>query len=192
MRIGLYFGTFNPIHIGHMAIANYLLEYAEIERLWFVVSPQSPFKQQANLLDNHQRLELLRRAIGNNPKCKVSDVEFELPTPSYTADTLAHLRAIHPELEFYLLMGGDNLQQLHRWKNYETILQHHHILAYPRPASPIPVQFQNHPSIRLVDAPLMEISSSFIRKAIAEGKDMRYFLPFATWQYLQEKKFYTE
>lgn len=190
MKIALYFGTFNPVHIGHMAIANYILEFNEIEQLWFIVSPQSPFKQHENLLNNHQRLEMVQRAIGNNPKYRASDIEFKLPIPSYTIDTLKHLAEQHPQHEFYLIMGGDNLQQLESWKGYETILKNHHILAYPRPGYIIPSEYQNHPKIHIVNAPLMEISSSFIRKAIKEGKDMQYFLPHETWQYLMENRFY--
>lgn len=190
MKIGLYFGTFNPVHIGHLAIANYMLEFTELDRVWFIISPQSPFKQKQNLLDNYQRLEMVHRAIDGNHHYKASDIEFKLPIPSYTVDTLAHLTEQHTEHEFYLIMGEDNLQYLHKWKNYEVILKHHHIIAYPRPGSHTPVEFQNHPHIQKVDAPLMELSSSFIRNAIAEGKDVQHFLPHETWKYLSEMNFY--
>ncbi|MFV0554795.1 MAG: nicotinate (nicotinamide) nucleotide adenylyltransferase [Mangrovibacterium sp.] len=189
-KIALYFGTFNPIHIGHMAIANYMLEFSDVERLWFIISPQSPFKQNQNLLDNYQRLEMVHRAIGDNPKYRAVDIEFKLPIPSYTVDTLAHLAEQYPEHEFYLIMGEDNLQHLNKWKNYEVILEHHHILAYPRPGSHTPEEFQNHPHIHCVEAPLMELSSSFIRNAIAEGKDVQHFLPHGAWEYLEEMGFY--
>ncbi len=190
MKIGLYFGTFNPIHIGHMAIANYMLEFADIDRLWFIISPQSPFKQKSNLLDNYQRLEMVHRAIANNYNYKASDIEFKLPTPSYTVDTLAYLTDLHPEHEFWIIMGEDNLQHLHKWKNYEVILQQHHILAYPRPNSCTPEDLKNHPHVHLVNAPLMEISSSFIRNTIKEGKNVEFFLPRATWEYLNDMNFY--
>ncbi|MFV0522681.1 MAG: nicotinate (nicotinamide) nucleotide adenylyltransferase [Mangrovibacterium sp.] len=190
MKVGLYFGTFNPVHVGHMAIANYMLEFTEIERLWFIVSPQSPFKRKKNLLDNYQRLEMVHRAIGNNHKYKASDIEFKLPKPSYTIDTLAYLTELHPEHEFWLIMGEDNLQYLHKWKNYEVILKHYHILVYPRSDSSTPKEFQHHPRIHKVDAPLMEISSSFLRNAIQNGRNIQHFLPFASWEYLTEMNFY--
>lgn len=189
MKIGLYFGTYNPIHIGHLAIANYMVEFTEIEKLWFVISPQSPFKTKKKLLDNYQRLEMVSRAIDYDTRLQASTIEFKLPIPSYTIDTLTYLKEQNPDHEFYLIMGGDNLQHLHKWKNYEMILSDHKILVYPRPGHDIET-YLTHPNIQLVNAPVMEISSSFIRKSIADGKDVRHFIPSKAYQYLDEMNFY--
>ena len=133
MKIGLYFGTFNPIHIGHLAIANYMLEFAGIDQLWFVVSPQSPFKQKQNMLDDYQRLELVNRAIGDDLRMRVSSIEFKLPKPSYTIDTLTYLQEEFPAHRFSILMGSDNLENFHKWKNYEQIIENYPVIIYPRP-----------------------------------------------------------
>jgi len=190
LKVGLYFGSYNPIHVGHMIIANYMVEFAGIDQLWFVVSPQNPLKHKASLLKDYQRLELVQRAIGDDDRFRASNIEFNLPQPSYTVDTLAYLKDKHPTYEFTILMGADNLKSFHKWKNYETILENFGIIVYPRPGSDvsdIPLQG----NIRIVQgAPLMEISASFIRKAIREGKDVRHFLPEKTWKYLDEMNFY--
>ena len=189
MKVGLYFGTYNPVHIGHLAIANYMVEFTEIERLWFVISPQSPFKTKKKLLDNYQRLEMVSRAIDYDTRLQASNIEFKLPIPSFTIDTLTYLKEQHPDHEFYLIMGGDNLVHLHKWKNHEIILSDYKVLVYPRPGHDIET-FLTHANIQLVNAPIMEISSSFIRKAIAEGKDVRHFIPSKAYQYLDEMNFY--
>lgn len=189
MKIGLYFGTFNPIHIGHLAIANYMLEFTDIDQLWFVVSPQSPFKQKQSMLDDYQRLELVNRAIEGDGRLKASSIEFKLSKPSYTIDTLTYLQEEYPTNQFSILMGADNLEYLHKWKNYELIVENHQILVYPRPGFD-PANFKAHKNIRLVDAPIMEISATFIRDAIKSGKDIRYFIPEKAWQYIEEMNFY--
>lgn len=191
MKVGLYFGTFNPIHIGHMAIANYVLEFTPLEKLWFVVSPHNPFKNKKHLLDDYQRLQLVNRAIDDDYRFSANSIEFNLPKPSYTIDTLTHLQEKYPQHEFHLIMGADNLTFFHKWKNYEELLKQYSIYVYPRPGSEAEMeQWLKHPNIHAVDAPLMEISASFIRKAIKEGKDIRHFLPAQTWKYLTEMHFY--
>ena len=189
LKVGLYFGTFNPIHIGHLAIANYISEFTDIDQLWFVVSPQNPHKQKANLLDDYHRLEMVHRAVDGDDRFRVSNIEFNLPKPSYTVDTLAYLSEKYPDYLFRIIMGSDNLENFHKWKNYETILTHYGIMVYPRPGFDN-TQYQPHPNITITDAPLMEISSTFIRDAIRQGKDVRHFLPPKTWEYLDEMNFY--
>ncbi|TDN99158.1 nicotinate (nicotinamide) nucleotide adenylyltransferase [Sunxiuqinia elliptica] len=189
MKVGLYFGTYNPIHIGHMAIANYLVTHSDIDQLWFVISPQSPFKTKKKLLDNYQRQEMVERAIENDDRFRSSSIEFNLPIPSYTIDTLTYLHERHPKHDFYLIMGADNLLHIDKWKNYELILENYNLLVYPRPGID-ESQLKKHPHIHFIQAPVMEISSSFIRKAIAEGKDIRHFLPTKTWEYIDEMSFY--
>lgn len=189
MKIGLFFGSFNPIHIGHMALANYMLEFGGLDKVWFVVSPHNPHKEKASLLDEKHRLRLVDLAIGDNSKMKASDIEFKLPQPSYTVNTLAYLIEKYPSHEFSLIMGADNLANFHKWKNHEIILKQCELLVYPRPETD-GGELRTHKKVKLIDAPLMEISSTFIRKAIKEKKDVRYFLPEATWKYIQEMHFY--
>ncbi|HKJ43189.1 MAG TPA: nicotinate (nicotinamide) nucleotide adenylyltransferase [Sunxiuqinia sp.] len=189
MKVGLYFGTYNPVHIGHMAIANYMLEYTEIDRLWFIISPQSPFKTHKKLLDNYQRLEMVYRAIADDTRMKASSIEFKLPIPSYTIDTLTYLKEDFPDHEFYLIMGTDNLETIDKWKNSDILLEEYKLLVYPRPGFDR-TNYQPHPNIQLVNAPIMEISSSFIRKAVSEGKNVRHFLPLKTYEYISEMHFY--
>ncbi|WP_303922001.1 nicotinate (nicotinamide) nucleotide adenylyltransferase [Draconibacterium sediminis] len=190
LKIGLYFGSYNPIHIGHLAIANYMVEYTDIDQLWFVVSPHNPLKKKNNLLDDYQRLELVHRAVEGDDRFRASNIEFSLPKPSYTVDTLAYLKEQHPNYHFKILMGSDNLENFHKWKNYETILGNYGIIVYPRPGfDPDKVLVEKNITMAK-DAPLMEISSSFIRKAIKEGKDVRHFLPQKSWEYLEEMNFY--
>jgi nicotinate-nucleotide adenylyltransferase len=189
LRVGLYFGTFNPIHIGHLAIANYMVEYTETDQLWFVVSPQNPHKQKANLLDDYQRLEMVHRAVDSDSRFRVSNIEFGLPKPSYTIDTLTYLKEQFPHYQFRIIMGSDNLENFHKWKNYETILKNFGIFVYPRPGFD-KTRSAGHPNIEITQAPLMEISSTFIREAIRQGKDVRHFLPPKTWDYLEEMNFY--
>ncbi|HLT53066.1 MAG TPA: nicotinate (nicotinamide) nucleotide adenylyltransferase [Flavobacteriaceae bacterium] len=191
MKVGLYFGTFNPIHIGHLAIANHMAEYSDLEQIWFVVTPQSPFKTKQSLLDNHQRFEMVYRATETYPKLKPSDIEFNLPQPNYTVNTLAYLQEKYPQHDFSLIMGEDNLKSLHKWKNYEVILEHHHVYVYPRISDGnIETQFDKHPHIHLVNAPIMEVSSTFIRSAIKDRKNIRPLLPQPVWEYIDEMHFY--
>jgi nicotinate-nucleotide adenylyltransferase len=186
---GLYFGSFNPIHIGHLAIANYLVEFAQLQELWFVVSPQNPLKQKQSLLSDYQRLELVNRSIADYPKFKASTIEFSLPKPSYTTDTLAYLDEKFPQRKFALIMGEDNLSSLDKWKNFELLLEKRKVLCYPRPGNDI-TKFHEHPNVHIVEAPLMEISSSFIRKAVGENKNMQFFMHPKAWEYMDEMNFY--
>lgn len=191
MKIGLYFGTFNPIHVGHLTIANHLAEHSGLDQVWFVVTPQSPFKKKSTLLDDHQRLEMVYRATKDYAKLRPSDIEFGLKQPNYTIDTLTYLGEKFSEHEFSLIMGEDNLKSFHKWKNYELILDHHHIYVYPRLSEgKIESQFNEHPRIHKVDAPIMELSSTFIRKSIKEGKNIRPMLPEHVWEYVDEMNFY--
>ncbi len=188
MKIGLYFGSFNPIHIGHLAIANYMVEYSDLDQIWFVVSPQNPFKEKVSLLKAHHRLQLVNIAIENDLRFKASNIEFSLPQPSYTADTLAYLKEKYPDKTFSLIIGEDNLKGLHKWKNVDFILENYPIYVYPRDGEMLRKQL--YPQVRIVEAPLMEISSSFIRKAIKEGRDVSYFMHPKVSEYIQEMHFY--
>lgn len=187
-NIGLFFGSFNPIHNGHMIIANYILEYSDLDQIFFVVSPQNPFKEKANLLEDYHRLALVKEAIGDTDKYAVCDIEFKMPKPSYTIDTLSYLSEKYPDRSFSLIMGSDNLRTFHKWKNYKEILKNYKIIVYPRPGYEREDNLQEN--ISLIDAPLMEISSTFIRDAIKKKKDVRYFMPDAAWKYLKEMHFY--
>ena len=190
-KIGLYFGTFNPIHIGHLTIANHLVEYSDIDVIWFVVTPHSPFKKKSTLLDNHHRFEMVYRATESYNTLKPSNIEFKLPQPNYTINTLVHLEEKYPEHAFALIMGEDNLKGFHKWKNYEQILQRYPIYVYPRISEGvIDTQFNDHPKIIKIDAPIMELSSTFIRKAIKDKKNVRPLLPESVWQYIDEMNFY--
>lgn len=186
-KVGLFFGSFNPVHIGHMVIANYFVEYADLEEVWFIVSPQNPFKKKSTLLQEYHRLELLRLAIDDDPRLRVSDIEFSMPKPSYTVDTLAYLGEKYDH-EFILIMGSDQLKNLHRWKNIDVIHEFYRIFVYPRPG--FEKDAIDQPNVKVFDVPLMEISSSFIRKAIKEGKDMRFMLPFKTYQAIKKSGYY--
>jgi nicotinate-nucleotide adenylyltransferase len=189
MLTGLFFGSFNPIHIGHLALANYMTEYANVDEVWFIVSPQNPLKQRAQLLHDYQRLHLVRLALRDFAKFKVSDIEFKMPKPSFTVDTLAYLDEKFPARQFALIMGEDNLETFTKWKNFELLLSQRKILLYPRPGCK-PTPFHEHCNVKIIDAPLMEISSGFIRQAIKERKDVRFFLPEKVWDYIEEMNFY--
>lgn len=190
-KIGLYFGSFNPIHIGHLIIANHLVSYSDLDEIWLVVSPHNPLKKKKTLLEDHHRLELVERALESYDTLKVSAVEFKLAQPSYTIHTLVHLAEEFPKYTFCLLMGEDNLNSFHKWKNHEVILKNHPIYVYPRKTNNgHENQFTNHPDIVHVDAPIMEISSTHIRQAIKEGKEVRPLLPSDVWQYIDEMNFY--
>jgi len=191
MNIGLYFGTFNPIHIGHLVIANHMAEYSNLDQVWLVVTPLNPFKKKASLLDNNHRYQMVVRAIEDYPKLKASDIEFKLPQPNYTINTLIYLQEKYPEHEFSIIMGEDNLKSFHKWKNYNVILENHHLYVYPRISNGvIETQFEGHEKIHFIDSPIMEISSTFIRGSIKNGKNIRPLLPEHVWQYLDEMNFY--
>ncbi|HEU4717378.1 MAG TPA: nicotinate (nicotinamide) nucleotide adenylyltransferase [Bacteroidia bacterium] len=189
MKTGLFFGSFNPIHVGHLVLANYMLAFTDLSEIWFVVSPHNPLKEKKGLLQDNHRLRMVRMAIEDHPKMKASNIEFSLPQPSYTVTTLAHLAEKYPAKKFCLIMGADNLASLRKWKNYEFILEHHSIYVYPRPDSD-GGEFATHGSVIMTEAPLMEISSTFLRNAIRNKKDVRYFFPPQVWEYLKEMHFY--
>jgi nicotinate-nucleotide adenylyltransferase len=189
IKTGLFFGSFNPVHNGHMIIAGYISEFTDLEQLWFVVSPHNPLKLKHTLLQDYHRLTLVKTAIGSNRKMKASDIEFKLPKPSYTIHTLAYLKEKHPDHEFVLIMGSDNLKSLHKWKNYEQILEQSFIYVYPRKESS-ETDFDNHPKVKFIDAPVMELSSTFIRDAIKNKKDVRYMMPEKVWEFIDEMNFY--
>lgn len=191
MKIGLFFGTFNPIHVGHLIIANHMAEYSDLENIWFVVTPQSPFKKKNSLLDNRQRYEMVYRATEDYLKLEPCDIEFNLPQPNYTINTLVHLKEKYPKHEFSLIMGEDNLKSFHKWKNYELILEQHDVYVYPRISEgTTDTQFTDHKRIHKIEAPIMELSSTFIRKGIKKGKIVRPMLPEHVWAYLDEMNFY--
>ena len=190
-KIGLYFGSFNPIHIGHLIIANHFLNFSDLDQLWFVISPHSPFKEKKSLLEDHHRLNMVKIAIDDNSKFRASDIEFSLPQPSFTVHTLAALTEKYPEKRFQLVMGSDNLIGFERWKNYEEIINNYRILVYPRPGRSESALI-NHPQVSIVKAPLMEISSSFIRKCIAEGISVQYLVKPEVRNYIDEMNFYKD
>lgn len=198
-KIGLFFGSFNPIHIGHLLIANHMVEQTDLQEIWFVVSPHNPHKKKASLLDDYHRLAIVKEAIDDNPKFKASDVEFALPQPSYTVETLAHLKEKYPSYQFSILMGEDNLRSFHKWKNYEVILKNNPIFIYPRvltvqeldSSKPIEQnELINHPNIALTDAPVMKVSSSLIRRLIKDGKSIKYLITETARKYVEEMNFY--
>ncbi len=191
MKIGLYFGTFNPIHVGHLIIANHMVEHTDLEQIWMVVTPHNPLKQKSTLLDDYHRLHLVRLAIEDYPKLKASDVEFKLPQPNYTVTTLVHLLEHYPQHEFSLIMGEDNLKSLQKWKNFEYIIQHHDIYVYPRISDESDTT-EIHTGIRLhkIAAPIVEISSTFIRENIKAKKNIQPLLPLRVWEYLDHNNFY--
>jgi nicotinate-nucleotide adenylyltransferase len=194
-KIGLFFGSFNPIHIGHTAIAGYMKEFTDLDEVWFVVSPQNPLKKKATLLADHHRLYLAELAIGDNPDMRASDIEFRGPVPSYTIDTMVRLTERHPEHKFVLIMGEDNLYTLHKWKNAPELIKHHPIYVYPRldaekKMNDLLNEILVRARIKWVKAPLMDISGTFIRYGIRNGKDMSYFLHPAVWKYIVDMHFY--
>ena len=201
-KIGLFFGTYNPIHVGHLVIANHLANYTELDEVWLVVSPQNPLKKKDSLLQDYHRLALVRVAIEDNPKLKASDIEFSLPKPSYTSNTLAHINEKYPDYSFALIMGEDNLRTFHKWKNYADILKNNQIYVYPRVLTEqekevneinveVNNELRNHQNVIMCDdVPVMKISASFIRGAIKEKKDVSYLLTQPVFKYLTEMHFY--
>lgn len=190
MKIGLYFGTFNPIHVGHLIIANHFAEYSDLDQVWCVVTPQNPFKTKQSILDNRQRLHMVNLATQDYPKLKSSAIEFDLKQPNYTIDTLVYLEEKHPNYQFALIMGEDNLVSLPKWKNADILLQNYPIYVYPRKLN---ASIQKRPitgRVEKIDAPVIEISSSFIRSALKSGKNIRPLLPETVWTYLDEMNFY--
>lgn len=190
-KIGLFFGSFNPVHNGHLMLANYIVEFTDLDSIWFVVSPQNPFKIQQSMLDEKHRLEMLELAVRNEPRFEVCDIEFHMPKPSYTIDTLMQLSKLHSDTDFYLICGMDNLTNFHKWKNYQAILDNYHLLVYPRKGY-VGGELLNHKSVQLIEAPEIEVSSTFIRDAIAKGKDIRYFMPNESYKYMIDMKFYND
>lgn len=201
MKIGLYFGTFNPIHVGHLIIANHMAEHSGLNQIWMVVTPHNPFKKKDTLLDDHHRLQMVYLATEDYPKIKPSDIEFRLPQPNYTVNTLAHLQDKYPQHQFSLIMGEDNLKSFHKWKNYEVILQNHDIFVYPRLEAKSRtgeaistevenIAFKNHPKVHLINAPIVEISSTFIRENIKNKKNIQPLLSSKVWQYIDHNNFY--
>ena len=189
MKIGLFFGSFNPIHTGHLIIANFMANHTGLDKVWLVVSPHNPLKEKKDLIQVYDRLEMAKLAIEDAQNLEVSDVELKLPQPSYTIDTLIHLKELYPEHQFILIMGADNLKSLKKWKNYELLLRDYQIYIYPRPGFENQ-ELQNHPAITITKTPLMELSSTFIRKAIAEDKNVQFFLPDKVIQFIENKSLY--
>ena len=190
MRIGLFFGSFNPIHIGHLVIADVMANQTDLDQVWFVVSPQNPFKSSKSLLHEFDRLKMVELAIGSNYKFKATDVEFNMPKPSYTADTLAFLSDKHPSHDFTLIIGEDNLMHFHKWKNYQSILNHYGLYVYPRPQvdkSRIKVEHEN---IKYIESPMLDISATFIRNSIRDDHSVQYLLHESVIDYIKAKKFY--
>jgi nicotinate-nucleotide adenylyltransferase len=203
MKIGLYFGTFNPIHVGHLVIANYMADYTDLDQVWLVVSPQNPLKVKSSLLPDFHRLAIVKAAIDDNPKLRASDIEFKLSKPSYTATTLTYLAEKYPENKFSLIMGEDNLRTLHKWFNHEVILKNHDFYVYPRVLTEqeeieidqigsLPDNlFRDLPNVTICnEAPVMKVSASFVRNAIKSGKDVRYLLTEPVRKYIDEMNFY--
>ena len=189
MRVGLFFGSFNPIHIGHLIIAQSMIDGTDIEEVWFIVSPQNPFKSSKQLLHEFDRYEMVYLAIKDNDRFKVSDIEFQMPKPSYTIDTLTYLTEKHPNNDFVLIIGSDNLTSFHKWKNHKAILKHYGLLVYPRPGT-TDSEISGHPNVKQVEAPLLDISATFIRKKIRQQKSVKYLVPDAVLTCIDDRKFY--
>jgi nicotinate-nucleotide adenylyltransferase len=191
MKIGLYFGTFNPMHVGHLIIANHMAENTDLEQIWLVVTPHNPHKKKETLLDDYHRLQMVHLATEDYLKLKPSDIEFKLSQPNYTVNTLVHLEEKYPDHEFSMIMGEDNLKSLHKWKNFEVLLQNHEIYVYPRVSNGQKhSDLENHLKVHLIDAPIVEISSTFIRKSIKESKNIQPLLPSKVWEFIDHNNFY--
>jgi len=191
MRVGLFFGSFNPVHIGHMIIANHFAEFTDLDEIWLVVTPHNPIKKKHSLLADHHRYRMVEEATEDFPKLKPSNIEFKLKQPNYTIHTLVHLGEKYPQHQFNLIMGQDNLNSFHKWKNSEVILENHEIYVYPRVTEIVNKhQLAEHSNVHFVDAPIVEISSTFIRQAVKEKKNVKVLLPYRTWKYMDEMNFY--
>jgi nicotinate-nucleotide adenylyltransferase len=189
MKIGLYFGSFNPIHHGHLIIAQHMVQHTDLDQLWFVVSPQNPLKPSAGLLNEFHRLYLIQLSIENEPALRVTDIEFRLPRPSYTADTLTYLGEKYPQHQFAVIMGSDSFENLPRWKNYQHILQHYPIYVYKRPGHEITATYEGA-QVELLKAPMLEISATHIRNTIKEGKSIRYLVPDKVAEEIERNNYY--
>lgn len=201
-RVGLYFGSFNPIHLGHLVIANHMVNIADLDEVWMVVTPTSPFKLDDEIIPEQQRLQMVRLAVAESSSIYVSNVEFHLPRPNYTANTLRHLRSEHPEIEFSVIIGEDNFENLHRWHEYEDIISNHRILVYPRRVRSPNIPPSNAPNkegkplvgkdqvVVFTEAPMIAISSSYIRKAILDKQDIQYLLPDPVISYIGNNHLY--
>lgn len=187
MNIGLYFGSFNPVHVGHLIIASHIADNTALNQVWFVVSPQNPLKPAASLLNEYHRLHLVQTAVEGDVRFKVTDVEFKLPKPSYTIDTLTYLKEKYPENNFSVIMGTDSFQNIKKWKNYELLLKNYSFILYPRPGFKVPDALEN---VHVVEAPLMEISSTAIRKKIKDGESIRYLLTDAVREEIERSGYY--
>ena len=188
-KIGIYSGSFNPIYHGHVMLANYLVEFSDLDELWFVVTPQNPLKKKEDLLDDDERLKMVQLALGDDPRFNVSDIEMHLPTPSYTINTLTALSEQHPDCEFVFICGMDSLQNLKNWREYQKILDNYELLVFPREGYD-GGELINYPSVTVLKTPIIEISSTFIRQCIKEGRDVRHFMPEEAFQYMKEHRFY--
>lgn len=189
-KVGLFFGSFNPVHVGHLIIANYMANYTALDEVWFVVSPQNPFKKKESLGNMYDRLEMVNLAIEDTERLKVSSIEFGLPQPSYTIDTLTHLAEKYPSHDFVLIMGEDILETFSKWKNSEIILRDYHIYVYPRPGYSGGAM-KEHPSITMTQTPMMELSSTFLRKAIKEGRNIKFYTPDKVLDFIEKKSLYS-
>ena len=188
-KVGLFFGSFNPVHVGHLIIANTMLQLTDMEEVWLVVSPHNPLKQRGTLLADYHRMAMLREAVDDNYKLRACDVELHLPVPSYTCLTLATLHEKYPDREFCLIMGSDNLTTFDRWRNYQYIVDNHKIYVYPRQGHD-GGEWLQHPNVEMIDVPIIDISSSYIRNMISEGKSVQYLVTPPVYKYLTEMHFY--
>lgn len=189
-QVGIFSGSFNPIHVGHLILANYIKEFTCIDEVWLVVTPHNPLKEVGDLLKDEVRLSMAKVAVEQYPDIKVSDIEFEMPKPSYTINTLDKLSLENPNCEFTLIIGGDNWNDFHRWKDYQKLLQNYKVIIYPRANEDIHIEEQYSESVELVSAPLVEISSTFIRKSIKDNRDMRAFVPSGVYDFIINNKLY--
>jgi nicotinate-nucleotide adenylyltransferase len=188
-KIGIYSGSFNPIHHGHVMLANYLVEFSDLDELWFVVTPQNPLKKKEDLLDDDERLKMVQLALGDDPRIHVSDIEMHLPTPSYTINTLTSLSEQNPDVEFVFICGMDSLQNMKNWREYQKILDNYELLVFPREGYD-GGELVNYPSVTVLKTPILEISSTFIRQCVKEGRDVRHFMPEKAFAYMKQNQFY--
>lgn len=188
-EIGLFFGSFNPVHMGHLIMAGYMANHTSLDEVWMIVSPQNPLKKKSTLANHFDRLEMVNLALDSAENIRASQVEFALPQPSYTIDTLTHLSERYPDHRFTIIMGSDNLFSLHKWKNADVILRDYQIAVYPRPGF-LGHELEQHPAVRMTDTPLMELSSTFIRESVKAGKSIRFFVPDTVLEFIEKKGLY--